>query len=107
MNSGTGRNKVVKQRLQQVPQQTVASVAPVQRTFFYFSSPPIVCAMSTSANCSRNNNGSSMCVFKSEAGGIDAEATIGSASLEILSEGIQLHSWDAWLNSGTGRNIAL
>ena len=48
-----------------------------------------------------------MCVFKSEAGGIDAEATIGSASLEILSEGIQFHSWDAWLNSGTGRNIAL
>ena len=49
-----------------------------------------------------------MFVFKSEAGGIDAEAIIGSASLEILSEGtIQLHSWDAWLNSGTGRNIAL
>ena len=48
-----------------------------------------------------------MCVFKSEAGGIDAEATIGSASLEILSEGIKLHSWDTWLNSGTGRNIAL
>ena len=54
LNSGTGRNKVVKERLQQVPQQTAASMAPVQRTVFCYSSLLIIRAMSTSANCSRN-----------------------------------------------------
>ena len=32
INSGTGRNKIVNERLQQVPQQTAVSRAPVQRT---------------------------------------------------------------------------
>ena len=47
-----------------------------------------------------------MAGFKSDAGGIDAEATVSSTGFEIQWEGIQiqLHSWDAWLNSGMGRN---
>ena len=38
LKSETGRNKVVKERLQQVPQQTVASMASVQQTVFCYSS---------------------------------------------------------------------
>ena len=38
VNSTTGTNKVVKERLQQVPQQTTAPTALVQRTVFYYLS---------------------------------------------------------------------
>ena len=42
--------------------------------------------------------------FKSGTGDFDAEAAVSSVGFEIRWEGIQLHSWDIWLNNGTGRN---
>ena len=43
LNIGTGRNKVVKERLQQVPQQTAAPTALVQRLVFCYLSLLIWC----------------------------------------------------------------
>ena len=60
----TCKNKVVKERLQQVPQQTAAPMAPVQWTVFYYSSPLIVRAMSISANYSHDNDSTSISAFK-------------------------------------------
>ena len=66
---------------------------------FYYSSPLTFHAMSTSAHCRRNNDGTSMwAVSKIDVGGVDVEAT------KIQWEDIQLNSWDVRLNSGTGRN---
>ena len=87
----TGRNKVVKERLQQVPQQTTAPMPAIQQTVLFYSSPLNFRIMSISANCSCNNRGISTGVFKNETGGVDVEATVSSASFEIQWEGIQLH----------------